>query len=266
MKNREFIHFGKIDSTQEYAKKIAKKSPSGTVVVAEKQTEGRGRFERKWYSQKGGIFFSVILKPQIEPQKIPILTYKMALAVMDTIRKLLSQEPGWSKRYDAALKWPNDVVIVTRNEGRRKRGEQKETRYKKIAGILTESTINKNKVDWVVIGVGININNKIPVSLKNTAVSLCEIISRKNIPLGGILDNIMEIFIKYYNVFPESLTLEKYKKNSIYFSGRVKKIVIDCNGTGYTGQVSGITGDGGLEVMLSEGIKKIFYAGDVVLD
>lgn len=271
IENKKIIYFKSIASTQEYAKKIAGKSSSGTVVVAEKQTKGRGRFEREWYSQRGGLFFSVILKPQVEPRKIPVLTYKMALAVMDTIRKVLAQYPGQNKVYTAALKWPNDVVMVKRSRrfGRDpdfpSGNEGRETKYKKIGGILTESSINKNKVDWVIVGVGININNKIPVSLKNTAVSLRKITFDNNISLTGVFNTIMANFEKYYTDFPDTKTLAEYKKNSIFFRAGAEKIAIDFGGNEYTGRASGITDDGGLEIMLSGGIKKIFYAGDVVL-
>ena len=87
---KNIIKFAKIDSTQNYAKKIAEKSPSGTIVVAQKQTQGRGRFERKWSSQKGGLYFSIILKPHIDikryPDKIPELTLKMAAAIIDALK------------------------------------------------------------------------------------------------------------------------------------------------------------------------------------
>jgi len=198
---KNIIKFAKIDSTQNYAKKIAEKSPSGTIVVAQKQTQGRGRFERKWSSQKGGLYFSIILKPHIDikryPDKIPELTLKMAAAIIDALKIekpkifiLTSEEQNESKFSFCPnavktkglipfIKPPNDVMVRMRDEGRG-------TKYKKIAGILTESSISDNKIDWLVIGVGVNINNKIPKDLKKIAVSLKEITKKK--------ENIKKIF------------------------------------------------------------------------
>ncbi|MEW6557139.1 MAG: biotin--[acetyl-CoA-carboxylase] ligase [Elusimicrobiota bacterium] len=158
------IKFARINSTQDYAKKIAKESPSGTVVVAEEQTKGRGQFGRTWSSQKGGLYFSIILKPKISPDKIPLLTLKMAWAIIDSLKKIVG------KKYKFWVKPPNDVMVTPKSEVRS---------HKKIAGILTESSITRNKIDWVIIGVGVNINNEIPKNLKDIAISLKEIIGKK---------------------------------------------------------------------------------------
>ncbi|MBN1384637.1 MAG: biotin--[acetyl-CoA-carboxylase] ligase [Elusimicrobia bacterium] len=214
------IRFSKIDSTQNFAKKTAEESEPGTIITSKIQTKGRGRFERKWYSRKGGLFFSIILKPQIEPQKIPILTYKMALAILDTIKEILTLKQ--QKQFLVFLKRPNDVMILQnppaggekRVRQLAERKEQEGTRYKKIAGILTESSIRKNKTDWVIIGAGININNIIPLSIKNTAVSLKEIAFKKNISLALVFNKTIKNFKKYYNLSNNEV-LKKYKKNSL---------------------------------------------------
>ena len=180
---RKIIRFAKINSTQDYAKKIAGKSPAGTIVLAEKQTSGRGQFERTWSSSKGGLYFSVILKPEIDikshPAQIPALTIKMADAIIDALK---------IKNPKIFIKPPNDIMVRTRDEGRR-------TRDKKIAGILTESSVTCDKIDWIVIGVGVNINNKIPKGLKNIAVSLKEI-RKKNGNIKKIFKEIVKKFVK----------------------------------------------------------------------
>jgi len=192
----EIIYFKKIASTQDYAKKIAEKSVSGTIVIAEKQTRGRGQFERTWISQKGGLYFSVILKPRTfsgtfqkergkpiidakcHPAQIPALTLKMATAIIDAIR---------IEKIKIFIKLPNDIMVRTRDEGQG-------TRYKKIAGILTESSVTCNKINWVVVGVGVNINNKIPKRLKKIAVSLKEI-TGKNGNVKKIFNEIVKKFV-----------------------------------------------------------------------
>lgn len=173
---RKCIKFTKINSTQDYAKRIAEKSPSGTIIVAEKQTKGRGQFERGWSSSKGGLYFSVILKPQIKPQKIPLITYKMALAIVSTLKKIAG------KKHIFSVNPPNDVVVRPKFESCHRKSLSGVYSPKKIAGILTESSITCNKIDWIVVGVGVNINNKIPKNLKDLAISLKEITEKNYEP------------------------------------------------------------------------------------
>jgi BirA family biotin operon repressor/biotin-[acetyl-CoA-carboxylase] ligase len=198
--NRKIFRFSEINSTQNYAKKIAARSDAGTIVLAAKQTKGRGRFEKEWASPEGGLYFSIILKPaclsgrqEIKPDKIPLITYKMALAIVDSIK----EKTG--KKYDVFIKPPNDVIVKHKNS------------YKKIAGILTESSIIKNKIEWVVLGAGININNKIPKNLKNAAVSLKEITGKKYAS-SNIFNRITKKFEKYYFMFSDYKLVAEYKK------------------------------------------------------
>lgn len=159
----KIIHLAKIGSTQNYAKKIAEKSISGTIVVSDKQTKGRGQFERKFNSPSGGLYFSLILKPETAPQELPGITRKMAVAAVETITRTVK-----NKEYTVFIKPPNDIMVgrVTKNDGQQ---------YRKIAGILTESSLHGRKIDYVVVGVGVNINNRIPKKLRTTAISLKEI-------------------------------------------------------------------------------------------
>ncbi|MFA5779964.1 MAG: biotin--[acetyl-CoA-carboxylase] ligase [Elusimicrobiota bacterium] len=177
------IRFKKIGSTQNYAKKIAEKSVSETIVLAQKQTNGRGQFERGWSSSKGGLYFSIILKPKIDikcqPDKIPALTLKMAAAIIDTIK---------IEKPKIFIKPPNDIMVRWKMEDGR-------WKNKKVAGILTESSVTCNKIDWIVVGVGVNINNKIPKELKKIAVSLKEI-TKKNGNVKKIFKEIVKKFVK----------------------------------------------------------------------
>lgn len=172
----QIIRLKTIDSTQNYAKKIAEKSVSGTIVLAEKQTKGRGQFERGWSSSKGGLYFSIILKPKISPAQIPELTLKMADAIIDALK---------IKKPKIFIKPPNDIIVKCN------------TGYKKIAGILTESSVTCNKIDWLVVGVGVNINNKIPKELKNIAVSLKEITGKN----GNVKKIFWEVVKKFANKY-----------------------------------------------------------------
>ncbi|MFH0948128.1 MAG: biotin--[acetyl-CoA-carboxylase] ligase [Elusimicrobiota bacterium] len=195
---QKIIRFKEIDSTQDYAKKIAEKSVAGTIVIAEQQTKGRGQFERGWSSQKGGLYFSIILKPEIKPQKISVLTHNIALAIVSTLSKIVK------KNYTVFIKPPNDVMVRSKMPSRFACGEEdgrvgsprvKRWKSKKVAGILTESSIIRSKVEWVVVGVGVNINNKIPKNLKGMAISLKEI-TGQNQDIKKIFKKIVKKFVK----------------------------------------------------------------------
>lgn len=146
---REILSFEELDSTNTYAKKIAAESPEGTIVIANEQTKGRGRRGRSFYSAKGeGIFFSVILKPDISPEKAPFITGLAAAALSMALDDL-----GVKTR----IKWPNDILL----------------NGKKIAGILTEMSGDVEKVEYIILGIGLNVSNRFfPEELRETASSL----------------------------------------------------------------------------------------------
>lgn len=131
---RRVIHFDEIGSTNEEAKSLAVRgAEDGTVVVAEVQTGGRGRLGRGWFSPRGGIWLSLVLRPRIAPAdspKVMMLAASSVIAALRTVGVL------------AEIKWPNDIVV----------------RGKKIAGILTEVAGQPEVVDHVVVGIGINVN------------------------------------------------------------------------------------------------------------
>jgi BirA family transcriptional regulator, biotin operon repressor / biotin---[acetyl-CoA-carboxylase] ligase len=126
-----------VESTQTIALSLAEQETDnlhGTVIVAEHQTKGRGRMGRSWISPPGGIWLSIILKPKIKNSQITVLPLLSALSVCDVIKKMT--------KLNAKLKWPNDVVI----DGR------------KVSGILLDLSTKANKIDFVVIGIGVNVN------------------------------------------------------------------------------------------------------------
>lgn len=142
-----------VKSTNDLAMQMAESgSPEGTVITAEEQSAGRGRLGRAWHSAAGsGIYVSLIVRPKITPTQAPGLSVLTALALAETLERFV---PG-----DVRIKWPNDVLISGR----------------KVAGILTELAADRNKVQHVVIGVGINVNHKpadFPDSLRAVATSL----------------------------------------------------------------------------------------------
>ena len=132
------VHFAKeTDSTNSWIKRLAKEGAEhGTLAVAEFQSAGRGRFDRKWEAPEGSsIMMTLLLRPEFSPQYASMLTLVMGLAVAQAVEEL---------GFEVSIKWPNDVVISR----------------KKICGILTEMGTNGVKINYVLIGVGINVNLK----------------------------------------------------------------------------------------------------------
>jgi len=144
--------FEEIASTSDLAKELAEQgAPHGEVVVAERQTAGRGRRGRPWESPpRKNLYLSAVLRPELPPRRAPELTLVAAIAVCEACRQA---------RVDAGIKWPNDVLA----------GERK------LAGILTELAAEPDAVHWVVLGIGVNLNTEpedFPPELRATATSL----------------------------------------------------------------------------------------------
>ena len=130
---RRIYYFDEIDSTQNYALQISNNTnENGTIIVAEKQTHGKGRLNRKWYSPEGGIWLSVIIHPEFQISDATIIPLAASLALCESIKKV--------HKIKTDVKWPNDITI----DG------------KKVAGMLIDTSIQGNKVENLVLGIGIN--------------------------------------------------------------------------------------------------------------
>ncbi len=145
---KQVYYFESIDSTQNQAMRMASNpANNGALVIAEKQTNGKGRLGRKWISPKGGIWFSIILHPQFDISVITLFPIASALALSNAIEKTLNIK--------SELKWPNDITI----------------NGKKVAGMLVDASLESNKIENIVLGVGINFNvdvKQIEKMLKDT--------------------------------------------------------------------------------------------------
>ena len=174
----KIYYFKSLTSTQDKAKEFAKKGHSNIVIIADAQTKGRGRFKRKWQSDKGGLWMSILLKPK-NINNMQYLTFASAIAVLKSIKKLANLNTN--------IKWPNDVHY----------------KRKKLCGILTEGIFGKE--NYVIVGIGLNINqNRFPEEIKNIATSLK--IIRKNFFKREIFLNyiLKEFFILYKNAYNEN--------------------------------------------------------------
>ena len=148
---KNIVYFDEIDSTNNRAKELGEKDGvHGTLFVADRQVAGKGRRGRVWESPKGiSIYMTILLRPDLIPTKAPMLTLVMAQSVAEGIREVTGMETG--------IKWPNDIVM----------------NKKKVCGILTEMSTEIDYINYVVIGVGINVNQKVfDEELKEKATSL----------------------------------------------------------------------------------------------
>ena len=218
-------------------------APEGALVVADMQTAGRGRRGRTWSSPAGlNVYFTLILKPRYVPDKASMVTLVMALAVAEGIRETCGVEAG--------IKWPNDIVV----------------NGKKVCGILTEMSVEKDFIHHVVIGVGINVGlQEFAPELADTATSLQAECGRK-VPKAALVANIMKAFEKYYESFREKTDLsdlvDSYNKMLVNRGKTVR--VLDPKGE-YSGVAEGINELGELLVELPDGHVENVYAGEVAV-
>lgn len=242
------IYKEKTESTNEDIRLLAMQGEEeGTVVIAQEQTAGKGRRGRTWQTQPGtSLLFSLLLRPQMTPDKAPQVTLLMAMAVAKSVSQMTGLE--------AMIKWPNDVVV----------------RSKKICGILTEMQVKDGGIDFVVIGTGVNVNQmQIPEELRQSATSLrMECARRKaaadEISREELFDKILGHFNAYYACFCKtgdlSVLMDEYNEHLVSKNREVR--VLDPKGE-FTGISKGINEKGELLVALPDGKVEAVYAGEV---
>lgn len=236
-------YYESIDSTQQVAKQLSlSHAKEGTVVIAEEQTKGRGRLSREWHSPlNSGIWLSLIVRPNIPIMNTPQLTLLTAVAVVQAIRKVV--------HVSAYIKWPNDILI----------------HGKKIAGILTELQAEADKVEAVIIGIGINCNQSkddFPDELKEIATSL-KIESGEMIDRAKIIQELFYTFENLYHLYlkegfsPIKLLWTEYTNTlGKTITARTLKGTI-------TGKALGITDMGVLELEDEMGNIHQIYSADI---
>ncbi len=187
------VHFNTIDSTNNYAKKIALQESEGTIIVSEEQTKGKGRIGRKWHSKsKEGIWMSIILKPEMIPQNAPFITLIAGASIVKALNNL---------GIETTIKWPNDIIINN----------------KKVAGILTELSAESDRINYIVLGIGINVKTtEFSQEISEIATSLYK--EGYKIPRIDIIINILrefeELYLKYINKNSKKATLDICRKYS----------------------------------------------------
>lgn len=235
------VHFAReTDSTNLWIKRLAKEgAPEGTLALAEFQSAGRGRLGRSWEVPEGtSVMMSILLRPKFEPQYAPMLTLVMGMAVAKAVKKL---------GFDVSIKWPNDVVVS----------------HKKICGILTEMGVRDGKIDYAVIGVGINVNIKeFPEEMVDKATSLY-LESGKEFDRSQIPGLVMEAFEKYYEKFAATCDLSGLKEEYESILANYNQPVRVLAKEPYEGVARGITDGGELLVEKTDGTIVAVSAGEV---
>ena len=235
------VHFAReTDSTNLWIKRLAKEgAPEGTLALAEFQSAGRGRLGRSWEVPEGtSVMMSILLRPKFEPQYAPMLTLVMGMAVAKAVKKL---------GFDVSIKWPNDVVVS----------------HKKICGILTEMGVRDGKIDYAVIGVGINVNiREFPDEMADKATSLY-LESGRKFDRSQIPGLVMEAFEEYYEKFAATCDLsglkEKYESILANYNQPVRVLAKEP----YEGVARGSTDGGELLVEKTDGTIVAVSAGEV---
>ncbi len=237
---KKIYYFDKVSSTMDVAMQLGmKNTPEGTLVLSESQAKGRGRLGRHWSSPKyKGIYMSLILKPKILPNATPVLTLLSAVSLCEAIKKITD--------LDTQIKWPNDIL----------------THHKKLGGILTELKAEMDLTSFVVIGIGINVNND-KETLPEGATSLKEQ-KKENISRIELLQQILQSIEKNYLLFQQKgagAILGKWREYSITLGRRVRVV---CQKEHLEGEAVDIDIDGGLLIRKDSGFIEKVMAGDVV--
>ncbi|MDD5128958.1 MAG: biotin--[acetyl-CoA-carboxylase] ligase, partial [Candidatus Omnitrophica bacterium] len=243
--NTKFIakkihYFDYLVSTMDLAMQLGIQSAAnGTLVLAESQTKGRGRLGRNWFSPKyKGIYLSLILRPKIPPSASPVLTLLSAVSICEAVKKVGG--------LDAQIKWPNDIFINN----------------KKIAGILTELNAEVDKVNFVVIGIGLNVNND-KSALIAQATSLKEQLGQ-SISRVGLLQELLRRIESNYSLLEDrgsKVIIDKCRSFSLTLGRRVK---IYCQDKHIEGAAIDIDQDGALLIRKDSGLMQKVFSGDVM--
>ncbi|MGB9662045.1 MAG: biotin--[acetyl-CoA-carboxylase] ligase [Moorellaceae bacterium] len=242
---RSFYYYDEVGSTNQVAKELADAgAPEGAVVVAERQTSGRGRLGRFWLSPAGkGIWVSLILRPRVSPMQLPQLSLLAAVAVKESIEEATGLRPG--------IKWPNDLLL----------------RERKVAGILTEMRAEIDTTQYVVLGIGINVNlerEDFTPELESQATSL-RLEAGREVARLSLLNALLCRLEYWYERWLEegfSPVRAAWKEASITLGRQVKVIASDKV---YLGVARDIDGEGALVMEEAAGGLRRFTYGEVSL-
>jgi BirA family transcriptional regulator, biotin operon repressor / biotin---[acetyl-CoA-carboxylase] ligase len=237
-------HFLGTGSTNDVARQFAEQGAAeGTVVLAEEQTQGRGRLGRSWLSERGaGLYASIVLRPVLKPRGAAALTLVAALAVSEAIEQACG--------LTADIKWPNDLLLSGR----------------KCCGILSEMQAERDEIRHVIVGIGINVNHSaFPEELGQRATSLY-IEGKQTYSRVALLCALLERFELFYDDLQggnRPAVLQRWVDRSSFAFG--KQVTVDLGGDKKVeGQTAGLSELGNLRVKLADGRVEEVLSGDIV--
>lgn len=238
-----FHYFPELDSTNNYARALAESSaPEGTVVIAEQQSRGRGRLGRRWVSPPYvNLYCSILLRPTLPPARAPQITLMAAVALSEAITEF-SPVP-------ALIKWPNDILVGG----------------KKLAGVLTEAISDARRIEFVILGIGVNVNyapEAMPREIRESATSLAALAGRR-INREDFLRRLIQDLDRCYAILQEDGFAALAPQWDARFGLKGRAVRIDMTDRSITGRVLGIDADG-LLIVESGGGRERIVAGDVV--
>ncbi len=239
--NYEIYRFDKMDSTNSHLLRLADEGfPEGTVVVADEQTGGRGRFGRKWESEPlSNLLFSLLLRPAfLERDEVFVLTFSAAVAVAEALENVAGVRPE--------LKWPNDILLGSG----------------KVCGILLESAFTSDRLDCVVLGIGLNVNQEtFPPEVAAKATSLFSFTGKKY-DRDEVLSAILAKFAATYETVRARefySVMKRWRDRSAMFGKKIKLRQADRI---YEGICDEVTDDGAIVIDTGAGLKS-FTSGEV---
>jgi BirA family biotin operon repressor/biotin-[acetyl-CoA-carboxylase] ligase len=239
---RNLVCFKETNSTNAVAKNLAATgAPEGLVVVAEVQTDGRGRADHRWESPAGGLWFSMLLRPALPAEAAPSISLLAGVAVAKALRDL--------HFINAKVKWPNDVLV----DG------------KKICGILCESSLQGDKLDYVVVGIGIDANNESSkLALDKGAITPTSIkdVLGKEIDLSALLAYVLLETEKLYQRTAHVGTAPVIEEWTTITDTLGKIVDVSDGASGFKGTARRVTPEGALVVDTGKE-EKVVTAGDV---
>lgn len=233
------IYFPSLPSTMQAAREqVQKGTIEGTVIVSSEQTSGRGRFTRQWLSPPGSISLSIILRPDFA--WLPFIIMLSAVAVARAIEDVTGLK--------TQLKWPNDVLV----------------RGKKVCGILTESSLKDSQIEYVVSGIGINVNMNLVdyPEISGIATSLSDELD-SDISILELLHSLLKEMDELYGTLPDGETVFMEWRQRMAMLG--KKVQVISGQDSYEGIAEDVEREGSLLLRLTNGLAQHVTAGDVSL-
>lgn len=239
---QSLFFFERLDSTNNKAKQLAEEGVvDGSLIVAEEQYSGKGRRGKMWTSPKGsGVWMSLVLRPEILPDRASMLTLVAALAVIKGVKTVTG--------LDGDIKWPNDIVL----------------NKKKICGILTEMNTESDYINYVIVGIGINVNMlEFPEEIKATATSLA-LEGKRAVKRSLLVNEVMKAWEQYYDAYLKTADMSQLiEEYNAHLVNRGREVTVLATNGSYQGISHGINTMGELLVERADKTVEAVVSGEV---